>query len=137
LKEWAREGWVADVVVIDYSDILDMNYPKIEGRDRIDRTWRDLRRISQQFHCLVVTATQTNRDSYDAKIITRKHSSEDKRKLAHVTGMIGINQTEEEKKQEVMRFNWIKVRDGKYFESKCVAVAGCLSVGNVAIRSFM
>lgn len=137
LKEWEREGWLADVVVIDYSDILDMNYPKLEGRDRIDRVWRDLRRLSQQFHCLVVTATQTNRESYDAKIITRKHSSEDKRKLAHVTGMIGINQTEEEKKQQIMRFNWIKVRDGKYFESKCVAVAGCLELGNVAIRSTM
>ena len=137
LREWAREGWMADVVVIDYADILDMSYGRLDGRDRIDRVWRDLRKISQSFHCLVVTATQTNRLSYDAKTITRKHSSEDKRKLAHVTGMLGINQTESEKKQEIMRFNWIKVRDAKYLESKCVAVAGCLAVGNIAIRSTM
>jgi len=137
LRELSREGWIADVVVIDYADILDMSYGRLDGRDRIDKMWRELRKISQMFHCLVVTATQTNRLSYDAKTITRKHSSEDKRKLAHVTGMLGINQTEEEKKQEIMRFNWIKVRDAKYLESKCVAVAGCLAIGNIAIRSTM
>jgi hypothetical protein len=137
LRDWAREGWVADVVVIDYADILDMSYPRMDGREKIDKVWRELRRVSQAFHCLVVTATQTNRQSYDVKTITRKHSSEDKRKLAHVTGMLGINQTEDEKKQEIMRFNWIKVRDAKYLESKCVAMAGCLKVANIAIRSVM
>lgn len=137
LTGWAREGWSADVVVLDYADIMDMSYGKLEGRDRIDRLWRELRKISQKFHCLVVTATQTNRESYDAKIISRKHSSEDKRKLAHVTGMLGINQTEDEKRQEIMRFNWIKVRDATYYENDCVAVAGCLAVGNVAIRSIL
>ena len=137
LRESAREGWMADVAIIDYSDILDMSYPKTEGRDRIDRTWRELRKISQMYHCLVVTATQTNRESYDAKIITRKHSSEDKRKLAHVTAMLGMNQTEEEKKQGIMRFNWIKVRDAEYLENKCVCVAGCLGLGNLIMRSTM
>jgi hypothetical protein len=137
LKELAREGYAADVVVIDYSDILDMTYPKIEGRDRIDKTWRELRKISQMYHCLVVTATQTNRESYDAKVITRKHSSEDKRKLAHVTAMYGINQTQEEKAQEVMRLNCMELRDGTYLEDNCVYVAGCLAIGNVAIRSAM
>jgi len=137
LKEWARDGWLADVIVIDYSDILDMSYPKLEGRDKIDKLWRELRRLSQVYHCLVVTATQTNRLSYDAVTITRKHSSEDKRKLAHVTGMMGINQTEEEKKKGIMRLNWIKVRDAEYLESKCVTIAGCLALGNVAIRSAM
>ncbi len=122
---------------IDYADIMDMSYGKLEGRDRIDRLWRELRKISQKFHCLVVTATQTNRESYDAKIISRKHSSEDKRKLAHVTGMLGINQTDDEKEQEIMRFNWIKIRDAPYHEKKCVAVAGCLAVGNIAIRSIL
>lgn len=137
LRDWARDGWVADVVVIDYADILDMSYPGIEGRDRIDKTWRELRKISQIFHCLVVTATQTNRESYSADTITRRHSSEDKRKLAHVTSMYGINQTSEEKKQGVMRFNCVELRDGKYLEEDCVFMAGCLAVGNIAVRSVM
>lgn len=137
LQDYAKDGWLADVLVIDYADILDMTYPKTEGRDRIDRTWRELRKISQIFHCLVVTATQTNRESYDAKIITRRHSSEDKRKLAHVTAMYGINQTAEEKEQEIMRINCIELRDGMYLESNCVHIAGCLAVGNIAVKSVM
>lgn len=137
LREWEKEGWVADVVVLDYADLLDISYPKLEKRDQIDKSWMHLRKISQMFHCLVVTATQGNRMSYDSNVISRKHVSEDKRKLAHVTGMIGLNQTEEEKKHEIMRFNWIKIRDGKYSESRCLAVAGCLALGNIAIRSVL
>lgn len=137
LREWEKEGWVADIVLIDYADLLDMTYPKLEKRDQIDKTWMNLRKISQMYHCLLVTATQGNRMSYDSNIITRKHVSEDKRKLAHVTGMIGINQTEEEKKREIIRFNWIKVRDARYYESRCLAVAGCLALGNVAVRSVL
>jgi len=135
LKEWQRDGWPVDVVVIDYADILDMTYNGIEGRDRINQTWKDLRRISQVYHCLVITATQTNSSSYQATVIDRQHFSEDKRKRAHVTGSIGLNQTEEEKKSGIMRLNWVVKREGAYFPSKCVYVAGCPEIGNLAIQS--
>lgn len=137
LREWEREEWVPDVVVIDYADILNMDYPKLEGRDRINKTWMQMRRLSQMYHCLVVTATQSNAGSYDAKTIGKSHFSEDKRKHAHVTCMYGINQTMEEKKLGVTRLNCIELRDGEYLESKCVHVAGCLAIGNMAVRSCM
>jgi hypothetical protein len=132
---WAREGWTADIIVIDYADILLMNGHGLEGRDLINDTWKKLRSLSQRFHCLVVTATQADAASYDQVIITKKNFSEDKRKLAHVTGMIGINQSAEEKDLGVMRLNWLKIRDESFSEKRCVFVAGCLSVSNPAIRS--
>ena len=135
LKEWQRDAWPVDVVVIDYADILDMTYSGIEGRDRINQTWKDLRKISQIYHCLVITATQTDSTSYFANVIDRQHFSEDKRKRAHVTGSIGLNQTEEEKKIGIMRLNWVVKREGAYLPSKCVYVAGCPEIGNLAIRS--
>ncbi len=135
IQNWIREDWIPDVVVIDYADILLMKGYGLEGRDLINDTWKKLRAISQIFHCLVVTATQADAASYDAVIITKKNFSEDKRKLAHVTGMIGLNQSPEEKELGVMRLNWLKIRDEFFSEKKCVFVAGCLAIANPAIRS--
>lgn len=135
ISNWTRDGWVPDIVIIDYADILLMNTPGLEGRDLINDTWKRLRSVSQKFHCLVVTATQADAASYDANIITQKNFSEDKRKLAHVTGIIGLNQTSDEKELGVMRLNWVEVRDEEFNEKRVVFVAGCLSIANPAIRS--
>jgi len=135
LQNWARDGWVPDVIVIDYADILDMSHPKLEGRDLIDETWKRLRSMSQIYHCLVVTATQSDAAAYGTRVITKENFSGDKRKNAHVTGMIGLNQTDAEKKDGVTRLNWVVLREGKFRETKCVHVAGCLGVANPAIRS--
>jgi len=136
LEGWGQEDWIPDVVVIDYADILDMSYSGLEGRDCINETWKQLRSLSQIYHCLVITATQADSASYESNLIRRKNFSEDKRKFSHVTGMIGINQTDpEEKDMGVMRLNWLKLRDGLYFENKCVYVVGCLAMANPLIKS--
>jgi hypothetical protein len=132
-----REGWVPDVVVIDYADILAPE-PGTSGQDyrhQINVTWQALRKLSQDYHVLLVTATQSDASSYKAIVLRREHFSEDKRKLSHVTGIIGINQIEEEKLKGVYRLNWIVLREGSYSESRCVHVAGCLAIANPAIVS--
>lgn len=137
LQEYVRDGWVPDVVVIDYADILapEQGASGMEFRHQQNETWKALRRLSQQFHCLVVTATQSDAASYETVTIKRKNFSEDKRKLSHVTGMVGINQTEEEKHMGVYRLNWVLLREGSYYESRCVTTAGNLALANPAIVS--
>lgn len=135
LQSKEREGWIPDVVVIDYADNMDMTYYGKEGRDCINETWSKLRSISQRLHCLLVTATQSDTASYSTEIIRQKNFSDDKRKNAHVTGMIGINQSEEEKERGLMRLNWVELREGKYVSNRCVYIAGCPEISNVAIRS--
>lgn len=131
LKTWAAKDFLADVVIIDYADLLiapkeGSNYDK---RDQIDVTWRQLRGLSQKFHNLVVTATQTKAAGYTAGVLTREHFSDDKRKLAHVSGMIGINVSEEEKSEQKCRLNWIVRRRGPS-PYRCCYVAGCLGISN-------
>lgn len=135
LLDWNREGWSPDVVVIDYADILNMDDNRFEGRDRINETWKQLRALSQQYHCLVVTATQADANSYDRTTMSKSNFSEDKRKHAHVTGMIGLNQTDIEKEQGIMRLNWIDRREGAYNEKDCVNIAVCLELGLPCICS--
>jgi len=130
LDEWERAEWVPDVVVIDYADILAIPTGFQPGeRDAINETWKQLRSLSQSHHILVLTATQADAHSYDAYTIRRSNFSDDRRKNDHVTGMLGLNATEEEQGMGVYRLNWIKRREEAYTESRCVYVAGCLNIG--------
>jgi hypothetical protein len=136
LSRWARDGWACDVVVIDYADILASPSAKIaDRREQINQTWSGLRRLSQELHCLVLTATQADADSYDADLLRRSNFSEDKRKYAHVTGMFGLNQTDTEKKEGLYRLNWLVRREEEYSETEVCYVAACLDVCHPTVLS--
>ncbi len=135
LLTWERQGWRPDVIVIDYADILAPEDTRKEGVDQISETWMRLRGLSQEQHCLLVTATQTNAASFGAETIGRRHFSGSKLKLAHVTGMIGLSQNEDEKAQEVIRLNWNALRDEEYTEGRCVHIAQCLALAQFAVLS--
>ena len=136
LQAWERKDWVPDLCVIDYADILAARSGIKEEREQINSIWKGMRRISQSgSQPLVATATQAAASSYDVHTMSSKHFSNDKRKFAHVTGMIGINQTPEEKENQLQRLNWIQLRESGFTSSKCVHVAGCLAICNPAILS--
>lgn len=138
IRLWSQDGWVPDVVVVDYADNLDMPDGGDEVRHQINQTWKKMRGVAQRWHLCFVTATQANAASYEDSlsfVITRKNFSEDKRKLAHVTGMIGLNQTATERKLGIYRLNWVLRREGEFSEYRPVYVAGSLSLGRPAILS--
>lgn len=136
LNVWERQGWVPDAIVIDYADILAAPTGYTPGdREAINATWKALRSLSQQRHCLVVTATQGDANSYNAGTISRSNFSDDRRKNDHVTGMLGINANEGEQAMGIYRLNWTKRREEAYTESRCVHVAGCLAIGRPHMKS--
>lgn len=136
LQQWEVEkDWRADVVVIDYADILAPENGRDDSREATNKTWKKLRGLSQERHCLVVTATQADASSYTAATLSRANFSEDKRKYAHVTGMIGLNATNSEKSEGITRLNWLVLREAEFSEETCVHVAGCLDIGQPAIES--
>ena|GEM_PF-3025404 len=128
IREWASDGWTPDAVVIDYADILAPPAGVREGRDQINENWMHLRRLSQDWHCLVLTATQSDAAGYDARLLKRKNFSDDRRKHDHVTAMLGLNSTDGEKEQGMWRLNWIDRRDAAQSEKGQVWVAGCLEI---------
>jgi hypothetical protein len=128
LDMWMRDGWEPDVVVIDYADLLIPIDGRQEKRHQVDETWRRLRGLSQSRHCLVLTATQADAASYKAKVLDKSNFSESKTKLAHATGIIGINATPQERDQSVRRLNWIVRREGAYNELDILYIAGSLAV---------
>ncbi len=131
-----RIGWKPDLVVCDYADILCPPYSKnADTRDQTNAIWKQLRSLSQEQHCLVVTATQANAKTYGSELMTRQNFSEDKRKLAHVSGLIGLNVTTKDREEGLSRWNWIVRRDDAFSDRRVCHVAGCLAISNPAMLS--
>lgn len=137
VRLFAHRGWIPDVVVVDYADNLapEPNSKSWDYRHQVNESWKVMRRISSDHHLLFVTATQAAASSYNNAVIRKSDFSEDKRKNAHVTGMLGINQTSEEKSQGVYRLNWVFVRDGGWSDNEVVWTAGCLGLACPCICS--
>lgn len=138
LNKWNRhQGWRPDVVVIDYADILapPTGIGKADVREQINVTWKMLRKLAGDNQCLVITATQADAASYGRHTLDKSNFSEDHRKFAHVTGMIGINQTAAEKELQVYRLNWVQLREGHFNPRRCVYTACCLPLAKPAVLS--
>ena len=138
LERWKNEtGFVPDVIVIDYADILAPEDYRRDPRHQVNETWAALRRLSQVWHACVITPTQANATAYEAKTQRLGMASEDKRKLAHVTGHLGLNQSDDEKRQGIMRLNWIVLRESEFLTDRCLYVAQCIPLGQALVRSVM
>ena len=133
LNTWERAGWLPDIVIIDYADILAPLNGRLDKRHQVDETWRELRGLSQKRHICVITASQADAASYRIKTLDKSNFSESKTKLAHVSAFIGINALPNEKDMQLRRLNYIVRREEAFSEQECLYVAGCLSIANPMI----
>jgi hypothetical protein len=132
------EGFQPDVIIVDYADILapDHDFSRLEYRHQQNRIWQRLRSLSQEFDCLVLTATQIKADGYKKPLLTMSEFSEDKRKFAHVTAMYGLNQTAEEKRIGIIRINEIVVREADFDPLRPVTILGRLQIGRPVLHCY-
>ena len=140
LEQWeSNENFIPDIIIIDYPDILapEPGTSGLATRDQINATWKAMRRLSQDKHCLVIAPTQADAASYNVETLTVSNFSEDKRKIAHVTAMMGLNQTREEKARGLMRLNWLALRESDFESDYCLNVASCLTLGKAFCCSTM
>lgn len=137
ITQYDAEGWTPDVIVIDYADILAPPSGKLDVLEQIDENWKHMRRISQKWHCLLLTATQASANAYDQRYpLSRKNFSGRKTKLAHVSAMIGLNIYAKDQKGdgstlEPMPVHWnlIVRRNGYCNPNHEVTVHGCMGIG--------
>jgi hypothetical protein len=132
--EFSRD-FIPDVIVLDYADILAPEDSRTTGRERIDETWKALKNISDSRYCNVITASQTNRGSFEKKNVIATDAAEDIRKIAHIDAGIALNQLPEEKRAGIMRVSLIAERDGGFDQYKSAMVLQQLSLGQANLDS--
>lgn len=138
-QEWdvlEKQGFIPDVCVIDYFDIMaaDMDTKQMSRRDQEGYKWSRGRSLSTIKKALVLGATQSDASSFDAKILSKKHFSEDKRKLDHATDIFGINMNKNEKKKGIARYNSIVTREND--GDRVVHVLHRLQIGKPYLGSY-
>lgn len=131
LDEYALQGFVADVVLIDFLDNL-KEFNVKEHRHAINEKWTNARRLAQEKHIAVGTVSHTNKTT-NKRNISKGDSVEDIRKEAHVTHMLGLNQLPEDKEKQVMRINILHNRDEDANEKEFFISLECRAIGRVMI----
>ncbi len=108
------ENFVPEIVVIDYADLMIPERVNSQRRFDLDTVWEGLRALGQDRKVLVVSASQTNRSSADAKYVRDIDIAEDFSKIAKLDLGIGICQTPEMKLNGEMNLNKIANRHGEF-----------------------
>jgi hypothetical protein len=133
-----QENFIPDVILIDYVDILapDPDCSRLDKLEQINRIWQRLRKLSQERHCLVISATQAAATAYDKESMSLKDFSDNKKKYAHVTATYALNQTDVEKKLGIMRIGKMVVREEEFDRVKQIHVIQHLHRGRVVVDSY-
>ena len=130
-----QEDFLADIVLVDYMELVKCEERAESERAAVNKSWKKAKSINNKRHNLLISVTQSNAETYDGDVQTRKNYSEDKRKYSHVNAMFGISQTDEEKKEGVAKYNILVAREGEFVTSSVCYVLQNLRTGQPIIDS--
>ena len=129
------EGFVPDIIVVDYADILKPEDRSMSGVEKEDRSWIALAQMAAERHALVIAPTQVTKDAMDAQSISGKHMARWVGKLGHVDIMATLNQTEAEKLLGRARIGIIAHRHADFTPSANVTILQKLKLGQPNLDS--
>lgn len=122
------ENFVPDVIVIDYADIMALPQGR-ERRLQLDDLWALLKSITNERDILIVTASQTNRETLGGhRDADERNVAEASAKINHVNRMITINRSPKDKKMGIYRMSCQTMREGRECYDQLV-VCNCLEIG--------
>lgn len=133
LDDLVHDGFVPDVIIIDYADIMMPSDRNSELRNQLDGIWKRLRAMAQKRKAVVFTASQTNRGAISREV-EAEDVAEDIRKLAHVTSMVSISKTKYCKEHSLAIYSQLAVREGEPEMRKVIATQ-CLTLGRPVLDS--
>lgn len=111
-----QNKFIPEVIVLDYADKMTTTKRTNSERETLGVIWKDLRDLALEQNLLLITASQTNRASWD-KHYDRTAIAEDARKLNEVSCAVGIMSDKRERELGLSMLRLLKIRDG-HFESR-------------------
>lgn len=131
----AQDGFIPDIFIIDYIDILQTG-TKFDDYRAVDEAWKLLARMAGEFNALVITATQANKEGHQAETLDATHQGGFYGKNRHVNMMIGLNQKPEEKAQGIIKYGITEARSQHYIPGSTCTVLQDLSSGQTYLDSY-
>ena len=107
-----QKGQRVDVLMLDYMEHLRPVVKRHEERLSYGQACKELRMLSRELNIPIITAWQTNRTGNDEYVLSPKDVSEAWDVVKHCDIILGLNQTDAELQQKVMRIGIIKQREG-------------------------
>jgi hypothetical protein len=129
------EGFIPDIVIVDYVDILKPEDEQKAGVEKEDRSWIALAQLAAERRCLVVTPTQITKEGQSSDSIRVEHMARWVGKLGHVDAMYGVNQSTAEKARGLLRINTLAHRYKDFDETEMVTLIQQISLGQVHLDS--
>lgn len=129
-----QEGFIPDIILIDYADILKPD-TKGDKRNQIDDIWKMLASLAAERHCIVFTASQGTRGAIYKSDMSQDDLAEWIGKLGHVDIFLGLNQSPKDKKAKVLRVNALVHRHKEIDENVFALLLQQLEVGQFFLDS--
>lgn len=128
-----QNRFMPDVIILDYADKMTTVKKVNTEREALGIIWKDLRDLALDQNILLITASQTNRASWD-KHFTREAIAEDSRKLNEVSCAVGIMADKRDRELGISLLRLLKVRDG-YYENRDVYCSCNYHIGQPVLQS--
>ena len=140
-----HEGFIPDMVVVDYADILKEDIRLGDKRHRVGDNWQKLSRMAKTRNAIVVTASQGNRSSAKKNRLDVDDVSEDFSKVMTIDGIFAINEVnydqankwQIDKNWQVQRIETIALRYGKFIPGLQCVTFNDLARGQICMDSFV
>ena len=110
-----HERFEPDVIIVDYIGLLRSNDKGMAKYEAMEQIVSELRGMAQEHNCVVWTATQTNRQGRNVRLITDSELGDSYGQIRPVDLAISLNQNREEYDEGRMRLYAMKVRNGRAF----------------------
>jgi len=110
-----HEQFEPDVIIVDYIGLLNYSDKGAAKYEAMEQIVSDLRGLAQENNCVIWTATQTNRQGRNVRLITDSELGDSYGQVRPVDLAVSLNQTREEYENGEMRLYGMKVRNGRAF----------------------
>lgn len=131
------EGFIPDLVVVDYADILRPDGKSTgEVRHGLDDVWKNLAAMAAERSVILFSASQGNRGSLYKDDVDSTDLAEWIGKLGHVDVFAAINQNATEKRIGVMRIGLLAHRHVAFHEKDQTMILQSLSLGQTHLDGY-
>jgi hypothetical protein len=129
------DGFVPDMIVIDYADILKPEVGQEVSIESTGQTWMSMKGLASDRKCIVLTATQTSRKSGERINVKGTDVAWDIRKMDHVDLAYALSQVPREKERGMIRVSVPYFRWGECSDERKVTVLQNLKMGQSLLDS--